>query len=185
VSDITGREVLLDKARELVMGDRNKVYDDPVDNFGRIVDLWSVYLDSVGDRELEPHDVAILNVLQKVARIAYTPDHADSWVDIAGYAACGWDCVVDESFVEPEPDYSVLNLDRVLYKATDETGVLLYWINTNSPEYLMSMLSWFDGKRWMNPPTPGGWVVEFDSEPGDLYVYDYESFYDNFSHITY
>jgi hypothetical protein len=27
----------------------------------------------------------------KVARLMHTPGHVDSWVDIAGYAACGAD----------------------------------------------------------------------------------------------
>jgi hypothetical protein len=27
--------------------------------------------------------------LVKIARLANSPDHMDSWIDIAGYAACG------------------------------------------------------------------------------------------------
>ena len=30
--------------------------------------------------------------LLKIARVKYNPRHADSWVDIAGYAACGAEC---------------------------------------------------------------------------------------------
>jgi hypothetical protein len=28
-------------------------------------------------------------VVTKVARLVQTPDHLDSWVDVAGYARCG------------------------------------------------------------------------------------------------
>lgn len=34
-----------------------------------------------------PTDIAILNILQKTARLAINPTHIDSVVDIAGYAA--------------------------------------------------------------------------------------------------
>lgn len=85
MSDITDRQRLLTYAAELIHGDRNESYDEPSANFARIAALWSAYLGV----ELEPHDVAVLNVLQKVARLMHTPGHYDSWVDIAGYAACG------------------------------------------------------------------------------------------------
>jgi hypothetical protein len=150
VSEITGREVLLDKAKGLVMGDRNKVYDDPIDNFGRIVDLWNPYLEAIfGEREVQPHDVAILNILQKIARIAHTPDHADSWVDIAGYAACGWDCVVAESLEETEwePTGEEAPLDVV--------KVLSKFRYSNMDIYVVSEAMFLDGEnreeveRWL------------------------------------
>lgn len=34
-------------------------------------------------------DVAALLALMKIARLAHSPDHADSWTDLAGYAALG------------------------------------------------------------------------------------------------
>lgn len=88
-----GREDILLTANSLVNGDRNRDYDDPIDNFGRISAFWNVYLDGINRRLLEPHDVALLNVLQKIARLQHSKDHRDSWVDIAGYAGCGWDCL--------------------------------------------------------------------------------------------
>ena len=87
------RERVLDTAKQLVHGDRNKDYDEPADNFRRIADLWSVYLGT----PIEPYDVAMLNVLQKIARIMHSPRKLDSWVDIAGYAACGWESLPQAS----------------------------------------------------------------------------------------
>lgn len=87
MSDTTDRQRLLTYAAELIHGDRNESYDEPWLNFTRIADLWSAYLGA----EIKPHDVAVLNVLQKVARLMHTPGHYDSWVDIAGYAACGYE----------------------------------------------------------------------------------------------
>jgi len=71
VSDTTDRQRLLTYAAELIHGDRNESYDEPAANFARIAALWSAYLGV----ELEPHDVAVLNVLQKVARLMHTPGH--------------------------------------------------------------------------------------------------------------
>lgn len=81
----TMREHVLRTAEQLVMGDRNKDYSDPKDNFDQTAGLWSEYLKV----PLKAHDVAVLMILAKVARLSTSPDKADSWVDIAGYAACG------------------------------------------------------------------------------------------------
>ena len=81
------RAAVLAEARAAVNGARNDSYDEPESNFERIASLWSAYL----GREITPTDVAVMNVLQKVGRLMHTPDHWDSWVDIAGYAACGAD----------------------------------------------------------------------------------------------
>jgi len=81
------RPHLLRTAERLVTQDRNTTYDDPSVDFRRIAGLWQVYLGI----EIEPYDVGALMALLKIARIAGDPTHADSWVDLAGYAACGYD----------------------------------------------------------------------------------------------
>ena len=81
------REAVLAAALAAVNGERNQSYDEPEDNFGRTAQLWSAYLTV----EVTAIDVAVLMVLLKVARLMHTPGHVDSWVDIAGYAACGAD----------------------------------------------------------------------------------------------
>jgi hypothetical protein len=40
---------------------------------------------------IEPWDVAVPMILMKLARLANAPKHRDSWLDIAGYTACGAD----------------------------------------------------------------------------------------------
>jgi hypothetical protein len=79
------RQEILDQAAAIVTMDRNVDYGEPEANFERIAALWSAYLES----DLLPHDVAVLMILLKVARIAKTPGIQDHWIDIAGYSACG------------------------------------------------------------------------------------------------
>jgi hypothetical protein len=84
----TRAEVLLG-AEALVNGDRNAQYGDPRQDFKRTATMWGAYLDTT----LEPHDVAAMMALLKVSRIRWSPEKLDSWMDLAGYAACGADCV--------------------------------------------------------------------------------------------
>lgn len=85
------REELLNEALGYVTNDRQNSYGKPEDNFRRIAAFWSSYLGV----PVENHDVANMMILMKVARLMQTPGHKDSWVDIAGYAACGWDTIAD------------------------------------------------------------------------------------------
>lgn len=90
----TGREAILAKARDCVCGQREQEYGSPEDNFRLIADLWKPYIKSkrVGagaDVDIEPTDVAMLMALLKIARIATGSGTTDSFVDLAGYAACG------------------------------------------------------------------------------------------------
>lgn len=71
-----------------VVAERQRAYGHPSDNLGRTAALWDAYLSGL-DRQLEAADVAAMMVLLKVARLAFTPVHVDSWVDIQGYARCG------------------------------------------------------------------------------------------------
>jgi len=81
------RTAVLEDALAAVNGERSQSYDEPEDNFGRTAQLWSAYLTV----DITAVDVAVLMVLLKIARLMHTPGHVDSWVDIAGYAACGAD----------------------------------------------------------------------------------------------
>ncbi len=82
------RKETLDTAAFAVTGERQEDYGSPEDNFRRIAYLWGSYL----DHGIDTSDVAAMMVLLKIARIRSSPDHMDSWVDIAGYAACGAEC---------------------------------------------------------------------------------------------
>jgi hypothetical protein len=77
------RGEILDTAKELTHGDRNKNYGDPLTNHTRIAGLWSVWLQT----EITPAQAAMCLALVKVARLIETPDHADSPIDLAAYAS--------------------------------------------------------------------------------------------------
>ena len=79
------RSECLDKAKEIVNGARQENYGKPERNFNQIALYWSIYL----DHDVSATDVALMMVLMKLARLQNKPDHEDSWIDIAGYAANG------------------------------------------------------------------------------------------------
>lgn len=93
----TKRRALLLQAADTIDGDRNKTYGGPESSFTTIAALWNEYLrvvTTVPVDALQPHDVAAMLALLKIARIAGSGGtHKDSWLDLAGYAACGWETV--------------------------------------------------------------------------------------------
>lgn len=84
------REDLLDVAKEITKGHREEHYGSPEDNFQNIANLWSTYLH---DKVISAEDVAVMMILMKAARLKSDITHVDSWIDIAGYAACGCEIV--------------------------------------------------------------------------------------------
>jgi hypothetical protein len=84
------REKVLEAAKRCVCGDREQDYGTPEQNFQTIANLWIDYLQAKDDpMDIEPHDVAAMLALLKIARISSGHAKADNWVDLAGYAACG------------------------------------------------------------------------------------------------
>lgn len=84
------REEILKQARKRVCG-REKEYNDPENNFATIAMFWTAYLAARNGPHLplDSMDVANMMVLLKVARVAASDGRSeDSFVDIAGYAAC-------------------------------------------------------------------------------------------------
>lgn len=77
------RAEILEAARVCVCGEREQDYGTPEDSFALIGKLWAAYMGV----PFTPKDVAMLMALLKVARIK-AGDKADSFVDLAGYAAC-------------------------------------------------------------------------------------------------
>lgn len=78
------------EALRIVRGNREGVYGRPDQNFQTIAALWSAWL-SVRLRTtvtIDATDVGHLMILMKEARIANSPLHRDSHVDIAGYLDC-------------------------------------------------------------------------------------------------
>lgn len=110
------RSDLLLEAADLVDGDRNAQYGDPIDDFRRTATYWSTHIGGVFrrkmhvlgygldehiinliDKLLDPHDVAIMMNQLKDSRLAWDPYKRDTWTDKAGYSACGYDCVIREA----------------------------------------------------------------------------------------
>jgi hypothetical protein len=85
------RSEVLDKACELISKDRAETYGDARDSFECIAALWTAYLLNHRGSEvgLNTADVAAMMTLMKVSRLRFAQEYADSWVDIAGYAALG------------------------------------------------------------------------------------------------
>lgn len=79
------RAETLDTAKKCVCGQREIDYGSPEDNFKTIADLWSAYKKV----EFTPVDVTMMMALLKIARVVGGSATEDSFVDLAGYAACG------------------------------------------------------------------------------------------------
>ncbi len=77
---------ILEQAHEIIYGDREATYGDPGKNLRTIEKLWSTYIEA-REGVINAEDVANMMILLKVARLANTPMHRDSLVDICGYAA--------------------------------------------------------------------------------------------------
>ncbi len=73
----------LDRAKELITGDRAAAHGDPLPNHQNIARLWEAYLGV----EVTPQDVALMMALLKVARTQTGPHNPDNYHDLAGYAA--------------------------------------------------------------------------------------------------
>lgn len=65
-----------------VTQDRGDVYGPPEDDFRRVASMLQVLAECPDD--VLRHPMAMIAV--KLARLIHTPNHVDSWVDIAGYA---------------------------------------------------------------------------------------------------
>lgn len=81
----TIRADILHEAEICVCGKREQDYGSPEDNFKIIADLWSAYKMV----DITPTDVSMMMALLKIARIKTGTGTKDSFVDLAGYAACG------------------------------------------------------------------------------------------------
>ena len=93
------RAAVLEKARACVCGEREEDYGSPEDSFGCIAELWEAYLRAAcvspnAIITVTPTDVAMMMALLKIARVGTScvGGTADSFVDLAGYAACGAEC---------------------------------------------------------------------------------------------
>ena len=84
------RADILDRAKKCVCGQREQDYGTPESNFQLIADMWNDYLKKERSSiVVDAKDVAMMMALLKIARIKNGGGSGDSFVDLAGYAACG------------------------------------------------------------------------------------------------
>ena len=88
MADRLGAKMLVDAARAI--DERGRDYGSPTPNHIRIAKFFDACL---SDKlkpgvSVSPDDVVRMMIGVKLARLMQTPDHLDSIMDIAGYAAC-------------------------------------------------------------------------------------------------
>ena len=86
------RSQILDTAKEYVTKDRAATHGNAESNFGLIAAYWSAHL----NKNIKPHDVAVMMTLMKLARAKSNPKHTDNWIDGCGYLACGGEIATGE-----------------------------------------------------------------------------------------
>lgn len=74
-----------------ILEHREKQYGSPDAVFEAIAQMISAYLtERLGlPVTVTKEDVAVIQIINKIARIGVNMGHMDSWADIVGYAACG------------------------------------------------------------------------------------------------
>lgn len=87
---IEPKKSMLQNAHELINGQRQQDYGDKLQNFSQIAMLFQGVLATklLPDALITAEDVALLMIQVKIARLAKTPDHKDSSLDVAGYIGC-------------------------------------------------------------------------------------------------
>jgi hypothetical protein len=81
---------LLQQADRLIVANRQKDYGDKLQNFSQIAMIWQGILATklAPGSLLTAEDVTTCMIGVKLARLAKSPDHFDSILDVAGYAGC-------------------------------------------------------------------------------------------------
>ena len=81
---------ILEKAKDLITGDRNETHGDAFQNHAEIAEFWNIYL----DKKLQPmasitaEDVALMMVLMKISRNTQgKKNNLDNFIDMCGYSA--------------------------------------------------------------------------------------------------
>lgn len=88
--DYIPKSGILERADATIHGEREDDYGNTRQNFIQIAMLFQGTLATKlqPDARITPEDVALLMMQVKIARLAKSPDHKDSILDIAGYAGC-------------------------------------------------------------------------------------------------
>ncbi len=81
----------LDQASALIAGDRDKEYGSPKENFDRFRAMVNAFLGKRIEGGLTTTDVAAVLSMLKLSRLAHDPNKLDSWRDLVGYGALGFE----------------------------------------------------------------------------------------------
>lgn len=97
-TDYKPRGRILNKALDIINGERLDVYGKPEDSFEIIGKYWTTYLQANGlitgsGALISPQEVAEMMMLFKIARMSGQKPIIDNYVDLAGYAAIAADMV--------------------------------------------------------------------------------------------
>lgn len=92
----TPRPSILQEADAIAGQDRSRDYGHPYDNHRRIAEIWSVQAEHLlkDGAKFTPDLVALMMIGLKLARLANSPSHRDSMVDVCGYAKC-WEMILE------------------------------------------------------------------------------------------
>lgn len=92
---------ILEIARDLVTGDRNRQNGAALENHENIALLWTAYK----REKFTPFDVAIMMALLKIARVKAGTMNNDDFIDGAGYLALAGDMVSksERKYTEHDP----------------------------------------------------------------------------------
>lgn len=97
------RVTMLEVAKMLTGGDRNRTYGPPYDNLTDCAELWMAYIntkraciEAVADGgycvKLDAEDVAWMMTLLKMTRSFQPGYHPDNYIDSAAYSAIAGEC---------------------------------------------------------------------------------------------
>lgn len=85
------RAQVLRRAESLVCGDRREEWVPVIASFDALASLWS----TLTGMDFTAIDVALCMKALKMWRCSTSPGSMDSWTDVAGYAALGWEVAIE------------------------------------------------------------------------------------------
>lgn len=97
IKSVPYRAQVLEEAKRLITGDRNKSYGSATENFTNIAKIWNVQFGHMlkDGYEFTAGQVGEAMISVKLARAIAQPKR-DNYVDMAGYAACTAEVRSDE-----------------------------------------------------------------------------------------
>lgn len=140
-------ESILQKAEELINGDRSASYGSPLEQYTHLAALFNAYL---GIDTITWQDAINMMLLIKVNRVRPgKPFHRDSYTDTAGYAGCA-EKAFNESQVD-EFDYDAIDE----HIAEHQGPITRQWefLNAMIPDDVVAVID-ADDDLWVRPEGP-------------------------------